>query len=159
MSHEKRAQLDVLLKVACKCPRGGNGCRHVVFTHLHVPEGKGRFCLNKEVAAATGDDVAHGEKATFLVAAAEEPANTPGNARADDVIDPRAGDARANMLRPYGFAPASRAVRRSVAVRRDRRGKGCRMPPDRVSAAPVSRWRLGACPGRRLTPSVMRPNH
>ena len=61
MSHEKRAQLDVLRKVACKCPRGGNGCRHVVFTHLHVPEGEGRFGLNKEIAVAMGDHVANGK--------------------------------------------------------------------------------------------------
>jgi hypothetical protein len=29
-----------------------------VFTHLHIPEGEGRFGLDKEVPAATGDHVA-----------------------------------------------------------------------------------------------------
>ena len=58
---KERSHLDVLRKVARECPRGGDCFGHFVFTHLHIPEGEGRFGLNKDVAAATGDHVANGK--------------------------------------------------------------------------------------------------
>jgi hypothetical protein len=98
MNREELAQLAVLGEVAHKRPRGGNRSGELPLAHLHIPEGEHRFDLIEELAAAAFGYLANGEESTLLVPAPEEPSNTPWNRRPDDVIDPRARDARPNVL-------------------------------------------------------------
>ena len=94
MHYEELAQLAVLREVTREHSRGCNSSRDLLFAHLHVPKSEHRFNLIEEVAAAAFGHLADGEQSTLLVPASEDPANTSGNRRADDVIDPRSGDAR-----------------------------------------------------------------
>ena len=75
------------------------GCgRHVTLSDLHVPQRKLGFDMAEEVRLDLCSFTNVG-KGLLPIAAAQQPAGAPWHFRVDDVVDPRARDACANVPR------------------------------------------------------------
>ena len=74
----------------------GRAC-HVTLPDLHVPQREFRFRVREEVRLSLRG-LPHVGQCLLPVTAAQQPTGAPGHFGVDDVVDPRACDARSDVL-------------------------------------------------------------
>lgn len=97
MPLEKHRELAIVREVAREIARGNDRAGDVALPYLQIPERKRGFGVNEEVGILRRGLTNHRE-GPLPVAATEHPSRAARHFRIHDVVDPRAGDARPDVL-------------------------------------------------------------